>query len=556
MKALPNKNYIYSVIFILFIAISILVILLPWGPIWITDNGNKYMIMRNYLTSGSCSFFSNVVELFPNGGFHFVQIGNLFKSFYPEHLPVFTAYLYKFFGEFACSIPSILSSFLIVIFCFYYFPKYCRNLLTLLLIFTTPLLFYSTLLWEMLPSCVFAILGLLLLKKEKFFLCGLTLGLGLWLREELYFLYGSIFLALLLTKQVKGAFLSCLAFIIAGSSLWTKELIVNGNILGIHGANYLFNNRTEEFSLISEVIGIFTNYYQHLIRFEVGGYYFKYLTIAVIIFSFILGSIKGNKNFLKTKIVTIYIASFMQLFLALKLFQYPSLSYATGVTMGLFTSIPTILGFLLNWRNLLLNKKQFIKLTSIYCFIYIIFVPTILTRFDIGLTWGPRHFMVILPQLLLLSYFSYASMGILSKNRKLLSLSVLAAVIMQLFSLYALYFVSHESSAFEKIVNQRKEKIVVSDIFFLPEQTPRIFFNKKFYEVKDAKEVAALINELKKNNEDEFLLILSKQFRKINDQDLKILLTIAPPSAQPEWFDVNGSGFMRLALTNCKIKRK
>ena len=148
----------------------------------------------------------------------------------------------------------------------------------------------------------------------------------------------------------------------------------------------------------------------------------------------------------------------------------------------------------------MLNKKQFIKLTSIYCFIYIIFVPTILTRFDIGLTWGPRHFMVILPQLLLLSYFSYASMGILSKNRKLLSLSVLAAVIMQLFSLYALYFVSHESSAFEKIVNQRKEKIVVSDIFFLPEQTPRIFFNKKFYEVKDAKEVAALINELKKNN--------------------------------------------------------
>ena len=556
MKALTDKNYLYNIIFILFIAITILVILLPLGPIWITDNGNKYMIMRNFIASGSCSFVPDVVELFPNGGFHFVQIGNIFKSFYTEHLPIITAYLYQLFGDFACSIPSIISSFLVVIFCFYYYPKYCRNLLTILVIFTTPLLFYSTLLWEMLPSCAFAIAGVLLLKKEKYFLCGLTLGLGLWLREELYFLYGAIFLALLFTKQTKGAFLSTLGFILVATSLWTKEFLVNGNILGIHGANYLFNNRTEEFNLISELLGIISNYNQHLIRFDVGGRFFNYITIGVIIFSFILGTFKESKKFLKVKIFTIFIASLMHLYLAIKLFTYPSLSYATGVTMGLFTSIPTIYGFLLNWRNLITCKKKFIKVTSIYCFIYILVVPAFLTRFDIGLTWGPRHFMVILPQLLLLSYFSFASMNILSQKRKLLSLSILAAVIMQLFSLYALYFVAHESNALEKLVEQRKEKVIVSDIFFLPEQAPRIFFTKKFYEVRNAKEITSLIETLKRDKESEFLLILSQQFRKINNQDLKTLLTIAPPSCEPEWFDVNGSGFMRLALTNCKLKRK
>jgi hypothetical protein len=127
--------------------------------------------------------------------------------------------------------------------------------------------------------------------------------------------------------------------------------------------------------------------------------------------------------------------------------------------------------------------------------------------------------MVILPQLLLLSYFSFASMNILSQKRKLLSLSILAAVIMQLFSLFALYFVAHESSTLEKLVEQRKEKVIVSDIFFLPEQAPRIFFTKKLYEVRNAKEITSLIETLKKDKESEFLLILSQQFRKINNQD-------------------------------------
>jgi hypothetical protein len=164
--------------------------------------------------------------------------------------------------------------------------------------------------------------------------------------------------------------------------------------------------------------------------------------------------------------------------------------------------------------------------------------------------------MIILPQLLFLSFYSYASMGILTKKRKILALSIVAAVLMQLFSLYALYFVSHESRAFEEVIQARKEKVIVSDIFFLPEQAPRIFFSKKFYEVKDAKEIKVLFDTLKKNNEEEFLLILSQQFRKINNNDLRTIFTIAPPTSEPIWFDVKGSNFMRLALTNCKLKRR
>ena len=37
---------------------------LPAAPVWITDNGNKYMIMRNFAATGSLEISHRIPEVF------------------------------------------------------------------------------------------------------------------------------------------------------------------------------------------------------------------------------------------------------------------------------------------------------------------------------------------------------------------------------------------------------------------------------------------------------------------------------------------------------------
>ena len=44
------------------------------GAVWITDNGNKYIMMRHFAQGGGKIIPHAVPELFPTGGFHFIKV--------------------------------------------------------------------------------------------------------------------------------------------------------------------------------------------------------------------------------------------------------------------------------------------------------------------------------------------------------------------------------------------------------------------------------------------------------------------------------------------------
>ena len=83
------------------------------GAVWITDNGNKYIMMRNF-AKGEGTVIKHVFpELFPTGGFHFIKVPGGAVSFYFEYLSFITVPFYKLFGERGTLVFPLLATLLL-----------------------------------------------------------------------------------------------------------------------------------------------------------------------------------------------------------------------------------------------------------------------------------------------------------------------------------------------------------------------------------------------------------------------------------------------------------
>ena len=166
-------------------------LLLPAGAGWITDNGNKYIIMRSLAEGGTTAIANPAAGIdpegrfFPDGGFHFRRFHGEMRSIYPEYFPALTLPWYRLFGERGVLVLPALGAMAAALL----FGLWRRRMAAgLLLLAGTPLLFYGGTFWEMAPSVLFALTAVMLAVRRRLFLAGLVLGAGLILREEMYFL--------------------------------------------------------------------------------------------------------------------------------------------------------------------------------------------------------------------------------------------------------------------------------------------------------------------------------------------------------------------------------
>ena len=133
------------------------------------------------------------------------------------------------------------------------------------------------------------------------------------------------------------------------------------------------------------------------------------------------------------------------------------------------------------------------------------------------------------------------------------SAALLLSVFIQLFGVFALHRVSGESFRIEQKLLAAPEKIIVTDLFYLPEQMPRLFFEKTILQVISAGDLEILSKWLQKQNEVNFIIILSPQFRRMNDAVLKSLLERYPLTAPPEKMTGKG-GFPDFFAGKCRVQ--
>ena len=139
-------------------------------------------------------------------------------------------------------------------------------------------------------------------------------------------------------------------------------------------------------------------------------------------------------------------------------------------------------------------------------------------------------------------------------GRSAAALALGFSLAIELFGLRALAGVTEETARLTGTLRAMKPEVVISDLFFLPEQTPQLFFEKRWLFVKDDASAAELPALLARHGVREAVLVLSPRFRNLSDEALRRLLASMPLTAPPERFQAPVSGFLELFIGKLRLQ--
>lgn len=552
-----------------FLLLLIQAALLPPLPVWITDNGNKFMVLENLVRQGAPAMENPAAELdpenrfFPDGNFHFRVEGGGIRSIYPEFFSALALPGYRMFGEAGLWILpvggtlAVLALFLALIGRLRLSPR-LEAVLAGLLLCGTPLLFYSGTFWEMTAATAFPLAALLAARKRQLFLAGLLLGAGLWLREEFYLIALASGIAALVVypKEWKRCIPFGVGFLALALPLWIYNFAVYGHILGLHGALYYTHNVEGAPTARERIFGVFEGFRLYLWEFRSGNpdaaWHYPVALLPMVLLP-VAGFLRGAER-LKAAVAWAAVAAWA--FLLWLYWTNPAPLFASGLTVGLVTSSPLLAGFFLNWRTLLGARPRPLRMVTLAALLYCLALPLVLTRSDIGLIWGARHYLPIVPVLFALSFVGFVRLGWPRRRPALTGAVIVAALTLQAMGVRLLFTAAEDAARTQATVAALEPDVVVSDVFFLPEMTPRLFFDKQWLYLRRDDRVGELLETLRRRGVKRFTLILSAspQFRQLSDAGLARLLNAAPLVAEPFRLRNSGKGFLDLMIGECRLQ--
>lgn len=513
-------------------------VLLPDAPVWITDNGNKIIVTQAIAQDGTSALKPpfGEKEFFP-GTFHFQQAPDgTVRSVLPDVFPYLQTPIYRAFGDRGWLVLPILG----VLATMWFFlatleaagyPGRLRTMLTALALVSAPFLFYGGTVWEMTLGTAFAAAGMYFAVKKQFFAAGLALGLGVWLREEcgLILVLGAVTGAIRdwkgMRKWAPGLIAGAAA---AGLPLCTMNYWRYGHILGLHGALYYSHNAdgAAAWSTASLARRVLKGYGMYWFRFEAWGpanwmRFAPMIPVALLPFA---GALRG---FARTKRVLLWLGlcGWFAMFAGL-LFSRDMIRYA-GLNVGLVATCPLFAGFYLTWRDQIASGRTMERAGAVFAGLYCLVVPAILTQTDIGVIWGARHFLPVAGLLFLLSWRGFERLGLLRRNhRAQAALTAVAAVLFLLAGEKALFVQAYAADATERALAKASEEVIVTDVFFLPEMTPRLARERTILMIEEDSDIPEAIRVLRANGVKRFSLVLSAStpyFGTITDAGLETL---------------------------------
>lgn len=561
--------------------------LTPEGCFWITDGGNKFVQLRSFSETGSIAIDYPAEDIdprkrfFPRGGHHFKSINDKMYSFYPPYFSLISAPFYKLFGWNGIFIIPLFSTiaclfFVFKILQFLRLPK--ERILLFLSAFGTPLFFYSLTFWEhtlaVLLSTASVYLALLALSGTRpglfLSLAGGFIGAAAAFREESYVLLAAMVGAFMIcSDQKRNSYLVSLfgGFLSAALPLWVFNYMMYGHILGLHPVIYReLPGGPPLLSLQGAAMKV-SNFFVYLFRFHAAGSNEQFLTTLLVI-PFILATATGvimKKNggyILNFKILILAICTFSSLVLATLLITNPKPIINTLWTQSLVTSIPFVVFFFINLRNLLANPTFGIKFLTATSFFYIVATCLCLNQRDMGVIWSARHFLAIIPVLTVISWFSLLKMLDSAKREKMriaflsiMGLLAFSSIIVQGHGVKTLILKKHASEKLIQAASHTTTDIILTDIFWLPAELASLYHFKKIMQIRSDSDVPALLELYSENNLQEYILALSANphYRRISNDALRRMLepvNITPTSN----VSIPGAEFMTVQFFHCRSK--
>ena len=508
----------------------LLAALMPLGGFWITDGGNKAMVMENFQTYRSIAMRNPAAALdpanrfFPDAVFHFQRVGKAIYSVFPPYFPVLTAPLYQAFGPFGMILLPLAGAFLSLALTAGLMRRWRLRApwLVAAACVATPLVFYAVEFWEMTLGVAAVAAMFFLLDRKSDLAAGLALALGLWFRPEMFFFAVIAGVVLLIADRRRAVRFG--AGFLAGAAVYgLVQFLLFGSVLGIHGTTYAHTARR-----------FFWNYYY---------YWFSCAPAELVLGAAALaqGCFPRFRSFARGKLALAFAAAVWSGFRLARMLSFPEPVTGTIFSVGFFTTTPFVYWLAANWRPLWNAPVRKVRPAVRIAFLYTLVLPPLLTSSDLGIIWGARHGLFLMPLFVFLAWYAARSRA----ARAAVCGLFLFSMFFQWYGICLQRQMRARSLELADFLRKNTEDVIVSDVFFLPMQTPKLFRERRWLFVKDDRELLDAV-ELLRAKRQPFALVRSAnpEYRRYGNDAVRGLLEKIRVTEPPRRVRLPGTAFL------------
>ncbi|MBV8200853.1 MAG: hypothetical protein JOZ15_09545 [Acidobacteria bacterium] len=552
--------------------------LLPKDTFWITDGGNRYIQVQSFDRQGApeiaypARHLDPGLRFFPWSGHHFQAVGGRVVSYYLPWFALLSLPGYRLAGAaglYWLPLAAAIATLLL-------FPLLlaevglaaARAPATLGLGLATPLLFYGLTFWEHSLAVLAALAAVLLLlragrreRAREALGAGLLLALSTILREEGYVLTLALLGGLLWAwraPRLAAALAAGWAAVMA--PFWWLQHELFGAALGIHAAAYgglaaagpgggggAGGGSGGAFGQLGRLLGAkLGDYAFFLLRFHPHPWLSGLLATPFVLV-FLAGLRRRRPGRTEAlDLCLLGLATAAAAVLVALLLADPRGVFDTLFTQGLLPHSPFLLLALLGLRGQLTSPHRAARFLAAVCTLFALLVVLPLNRADVGIIWGPRHFLVLYPLLVALSLLALRDLwrgaGLADGGERPLqegdasaggaaarqgparrrAVAALAAVLV-LSSLavecQGLRLLALKKAGSERIVGAVRAapgRAVIVDGYWLAEELAALYFEREVLEVDSDADCRDLLDLLARNGYGEATVVLSRRYGRLS----------------------------------------
>jgi hypothetical protein len=469
----------------------------PREVFWGSDSGSRFIQMQTFLRTGGIA----IEHRFPLGH-HFINVGGKTYSMWGPAFPVVASPFYAALGTPGLFVLPIAGTLLLIAL----LPMLTQGSISangVLLVFGTPFLWYSVVFWEHSLAAAIAVAAFILAERERPLIAGVLAGVSTLFREEGYIAIAAIGMAIVVTRRApRQAILFGAGTLMPLIPWWSINWTMFGNPLGLHAAVYSSIARG----------GKLSNFFPFLFEFSSVRPANVLLVLPAI--ALVLLSPFPVPSRIRVTLFALTAAAFAALtFLFLR---STAPVRETLYLQGLFPAIPFSAAIFLSLPRLWTERR----FRTVAVLGGIVLTTLAVNQSDFGVLWGPRHYLWLVPLMMVLAVESLAR----TESWIAIGAAVLLVAISFIIQFAGIGILRGKLRFSEQVlqaVRADPAHVVLTDVFWIPEELAAVFYEKEFGFVRNDRELTAALKAIGQRS---FLFVAARQFRLVSNRGFATLL--------------------------------
>lgn len=536
IESLRKRTFLPAFAVIAVLYLILFAVILPRDSVWISDEGNRVNAVRSYAETGKPYLPDPLAGLrqVPEEGLraypppYFVQNREgKWRSAYTAFFPWTASFPYRAAGQLGLILIPIAGGLLSILLA----GEIAKNLgmndrrascVMLLCAFGTPFLFYSGVILEPTTAAFFATLGIWLAlkgadsRKELLFLfcAGIACGVSTLFREEGFILTAAVMLALAVTRF---SWKRAAAFAVGALLVLVPLLIFNyadsGSIFGMHAAVYseLGTVRRNPF-----LIAKLRDYSMYLTLLCMPLPVLNSLPAILLVAGGIFCSFRKTARYAEV----IFYPLIVLACLFSTIYNLAANDSGRFIHQSLLDHLPLIAACIFSLPLLFRNNDRNVRFLAWSTAAVILATPLFLNEEHVGIFWGGRHFMTVIPAICVLTVHLLAS-NRLSRATKYGVCALISAAVAANAAGYGFLLCKKRFSAeLVKALDKPEIQTIVTDVFWLPEELAWLPRDKRVIFMTGSNSIERAAALFRANGITEFHPVLGLYFRVLSNESV------------------------------------